>query len=86
MPEFKKPVLDIEEDEALGDLGARRMIVNFGPQHPATHGTLRNILEMEGERVAHAEPELGFQFKLDASSSWYSCCASVWAAKSSAPR
>ncbi len=42
------------------DLGARRMVVNFGPQHPATHGTLRSIIELDGERVARLEPEIGY--------------------------
>jgi NADH dehydrogenase I D subunit len=51
--------MDVEEDE-WGDLGARRMVVNFGPQHPATHGTLRNKIELDGERVVRLEPEIGF--------------------------
>jgi NADH-quinone oxidoreductase subunit D len=33
---------------------------NFGPQHPATHGTLRNIIELDGERVVKLEPEIGY--------------------------
>ena len=28
-----------------------RMVLNFGPHHPATHGTLRIIMELEGETV-----------------------------------
>ena len=36
-----------------------RMILNFGPHHPATHGTLRIIMELEGETVMKATPELG---------------------------
>lgn len=51
--------MEIEEEEEIG-LGTKRMIVNFGPQHPATHGTLRNIIELDGERVVRLEPELGF--------------------------
>ncbi len=50
--------MDVEEPE--GDLGTRRMVVNFGPQHPSTHGTLRSIIEMDGERVARLEPEIGY--------------------------
>ncbi|MBI2932306.1 MAG: NADH-quinone oxidoreductase subunit D [Planctomycetes bacterium] len=48
------------EHELDGDLGARRMIVNFGPQHPATHGTLRNVIAVDGERVVKIEPEIGY--------------------------
>ena len=35
------------------------MIINLGPQHPATHGVLRLILTLDGEYVKHAEPVLG---------------------------
>lgn len=33
--------------------------VNFGPQHPAAHGVLRLVLEMEGETITHADPHIG---------------------------
>jgi len=33
--------------------------VNFGPQHPATHGVLRLVLEMDGETVERADPHIG---------------------------
>ena len=34
--------------------------MNFGPQHPAAHGVLRLILEMDGEIVERADPHIGF--------------------------
>jgi NADH-quinone oxidoreductase subunit D len=34
--------------------------INFGPQHPAAHGVLRLILEMDGEVVERADPHIGF--------------------------
>lgn len=34
--------------------------LNFGPQHPATHGVLRLIVELRGEIVQHADPHIGF--------------------------
>jgi NADH-quinone oxidoreductase subunit D len=34
--------------------------LNFGPQHPATHTTLRLVLKLEGERVVDALPEMGY--------------------------
>ena len=37
-----------------------RMVLNFGPHHPATHGTLRIIMELEGETVMKATPEIGY--------------------------
>ena len=36
------------------------VILNFGPQHPATHGTLRLVLHLDGETIVKAEPEIGF--------------------------
>ena len=34
------------------------MIVNFGPQHPSAHGPLRLILELDGEKVSKATPDV----------------------------
>ena len=33
--------------------------MNFGPQHPAAHGVLRLVLEMDGEVVERADPHIG---------------------------
>ena len=41
-------------------LDPARMIVNLGPSHPATHGTLRIVLELEGEFIQKATPEIGY--------------------------
>jgi NADH-quinone oxidoreductase subunit D len=37
-----------------------RWTLNFGPQHPATHTTLRLVLELDGERVARCTPHIGY--------------------------
>lgn len=37
----------------------RNMIMNFGPQHPAAHGVLRLVLEMDGEVIERADPHIG---------------------------
>ncbi len=37
-----------------------KMIVNFGPQHPSAHGQLRLILELDGEQVVKAVPDVGY--------------------------
>ncbi|CAN5710956.1 NADH dehydrogenase (quinone) subunit D [soil metagenome] len=42
------------------DLDAESMLVNIGPQHPATHGVLRLVLELEGETVKRCIPHLGY--------------------------
>lgn len=38
----------------------RHMILNMGPQHPSTHGVLRVIVELDGERVVAAYPDIGY--------------------------
>jgi len=38
----------------------RRMTLNMGPQHPSTHGVLRIMLELEGETIISARPDIGF--------------------------
>jgi NADH-quinone oxidoreductase subunit D len=40
--------------------GGDRWTLNFGPQHPATHTTLRMVLELDGERVVRATPHIGY--------------------------
>ncbi|HKZ17390.1 MAG TPA: NADH dehydrogenase (quinone) subunit D [Geobacteraceae bacterium] len=39
---------------------SRYMTINMGPQHPATHGVLRLLLELDGEIVVKAEPHIGY--------------------------
>lgn len=36
------------------------MVLNMGPQHPSTHGVLRVELKIDGEKIIHAEPHLGY--------------------------
>jgi NADH-quinone oxidoreductase subunit D len=36
------------------------MVINFGPQHPSAHGQLRLILELDGEEVVKANPDIGY--------------------------
>ena len=39
---------------------ARKMTLNMGPQHPSTHGVLRVVLELDGETILKARPEIGY--------------------------
>ena len=41
-------------------LGEEHMLVNMGPQHPATHGVLRLVVELDGETVVRCIPHLGY--------------------------
>jgi NADH-quinone oxidoreductase subunit D len=60
------PVNLIDEDDDLGAATQAsreadyRWTLNFGPQHPATHTTLRLVLELEGERITKATPDIGY--------------------------
>ena len=40
--------------------GDERIVVNMGPQHPSTHGVLRIVLKIDGERVVDLDPVLGY--------------------------
>jgi NADH-quinone oxidoreductase subunit D len=42
------------------DLRNRHMLINMGPQHPATHGVLRLVLELDGETVVRCTPHIGY--------------------------
>jgi NADH-quinone oxidoreductase subunit D len=43
----------------MGDVQIKPMTVNFGPQHPAAHGVLRLVMEMDGEIVERLDPHIG---------------------------
>jgi NADH-quinone oxidoreductase subunit D len=47
------------EDEAP-ELGGEHMLLNLGPQHPATHGVLRLVVELDGEVVVRCVPHVGY--------------------------
>jgi NADH-quinone oxidoreductase subunit D len=51
--------------EQLGDLEGDRMVLNMGPSHPATHGVLRIVLELDGEMITRAMPDVGFLHRGD---------------------
>jgi NADH-quinone oxidoreductase subunit D len=42
------------------DMGSEPMLINIGPQHPATHGVLRLVLELDGETVIRCVPHIGY--------------------------
>ena len=47
-------------DQIAAPSGTKRMILNMGPQHPSTHGVLRIVLELDGETILKAVPDIGF--------------------------
>lgn len=54
--------IDIEKVDYLKDRidTGERWVLNFGPQHPATHTTLRLVLELDGERIVRCTPHIGY--------------------------
>ena len=43
-----------------GDLHTEPMRVQFGPSHPATHGTVKIVLDLDGERILDADVQVGY--------------------------
>ncbi len=43
-----------------GSTRREELLLNMGPQHPSTHGVLRVVLELDGERIVKATPDLGY--------------------------
>jgi NADH-quinone oxidoreductase subunit D len=52
--------LDATQEEPKSPSAPRLMTLNMGPQHPSTHGVLRIVLQLEGETIRSARPDIGF--------------------------
>src|SRR5215472_10768202 len=51
----------ISDSELLGE----KLTINMGPSHPATHGVLRIVLQLDGEIITHADPDVGYLHRGD---------------------
>lgn len=51
--------------EATSDLIGEKLVLNMGPSHPATHGVLRLVLELDGEIITKAIPDVGYLHRGD---------------------
>jgi NADH-quinone oxidoreductase subunit D len=51
--------------EDVGDVQGEKMVLNMGPSHPATHGVLRILLELDGEIITKAIPDVGYLHRGD---------------------
>ena len=59
--EIPEPQKEAFRAEAPPDSRRREeLLLNMGPQHPSTHGVLRVVLELDGERIVKATPDLGY--------------------------
>jgi len=65
------------DDELTGDLHAEHQILNMGPSHPATHGTVKFVIELDGETIIDLDVQVGYLHrgfeKECESGSWYQC-------------
>src|SRR5690349_6704066 len=51
--------------EELPEMHGEKMVLNLGPSHPSTHGVLRIILEVDGEVITKAAPDIGYLHRGD---------------------
>ena len=51
--------------QSTEDLVGEKLVLNMGPSHPATHGVLRLVLELDGEIITKADPDVGFLHRGD---------------------
>src|SRR5579871_6276809 len=74
--EFKDPHARISDAVKAGvatpvpatdmpDMEGEKMVLNMGPSHPATHGVLRIVLELDGEIISKAAPDIGYLHRGD---------------------
>ena len=63
-PVTRVAAADVTARENLGDIG-EKMVLNMGPSHPATHGVLRLVLELDGEIITKAIPDVGYLHRGD---------------------
>src|SRR5438270_11149427 len=50
---------NLDMDNQQTSASSRTFTINFGPQHPAAHGVLRLVLELDGEVVERVDPHIG---------------------------
>lgn len=68
--QFKEPAARATEAlrsdrSELADLHGDKMVLNMGPSHPSTHGVLRIVLELDGEIITKATPDVGYLHRGD---------------------
>ena len=51
--------MHLEESPTTGDEVITNSTINFGPQHPAAHGVLRMVMELDGEIIERIDPHVG---------------------------
>jgi NADH-quinone oxidoreductase subunit D len=68
--EFREPAaraaqVNSPAGDDVADMEGEKMVLNMGPSHPSTHGVLRILLEMDGEIITKAMPDIGYLHRGD---------------------
>src|SRR4030081_3620301 len=64
-PTTRVAAADAALREPADDDSGEKMVLNMGPSHPATHGVLRIVFELDGEIITRATPEIGYLHRGD---------------------
>src|SRR5579862_7556012 len=63
--QIQEPAARAAAADELPDMQGEKMVLNMGPSHPATHGVLRIVLELDGEIITKASPDIGYLHRGD---------------------
>jgi NADH-quinone oxidoreductase subunit D len=61
----RMPVPPSPDPDDLQDIQGEKLVLNMGPSHPATHGVLRVLIELDGETITKATPDVGYLHRGD---------------------
>lgn len=56
---------NVRDSQEVGELLGEKLVLNMGPSHPSTHGVLRIVLELDGELITSAMPDVGYLHRGD---------------------
>jgi len=62
---LEAPTVPSSPSQNLEELHGEKMVLNMGPSHPSTHGVLRIVLELDGEIITKATPDIGYLHRGD---------------------
>ena len=60
VPEAQRQVFSSDAGSVSSPYRKEELLLNMGPQHPSTHGVIRVVLALDGERIVKATPDLGY--------------------------
>jgi len=65
LAEAARPPVPSPSGQEADELKGEKMVLNVGPSHPATHGVLRLVLELDGEEIVNVMPDIGYLHRGD---------------------